>query len=152
MDIPIQNKTKRTRCKNGTNWVESAQKCMTLDEKQLYNKNKTRKNKKMDNKNKKEVVVEAGQKEVVEEAGQKEVVVEAGQKENSLFSNFVNIFSKQKDIEETKKEETIIEETKIEEDKPENILLNEKQKKCPPNYIRHPPKSRNCTLIKKKKK
>ena len=53
--------------------------------------------------------------------------------------------SESKEEEEQKIESK--EEHKEEEQKPpENILLRENQKKCPPHYVRHPPKSRNCRL------
>jgi len=148
-------KTKRKRCSAGTQWLEHAQKCMTPDEKAAFmadRKNKTKKIKPTISKkpvvvNQKEPVV--NQKEPV--VNQKEPLVTKEPNQSSVFSNFVNIFSKpNNDLKSEEKEEEEKKEEKKEEkeDLPQNILLQENQKRCPPHYTRYPPKSRNCRLTK----
>ena len=39
----LNNKTKRTRCKSGTHWIDSAQKCMTTSEKEAFMAEKKKK-------------------------------------------------------------------------------------------------------------
>ena len=155
------NKTKRIRCKSGTHWVDSAKKCMTTSEKEAFMAEKKK------NKTKKKPFVSP----IAEEKGPS--IAEEKEPKPSVFSNFLSIFTKpnndlkeekteeekkEEKTEEEKKEEKTEEEKKeekTEEEKkeeiqnlPDNILLHENQKKCPPHYVRHPAKSRNCRLTK----
>ena len=142
------NITKRIRCKSGTRWVESAQKCMTSSEKDLFmfekRQNKTKKLKPLPlvAKEPSPSPLPLVEKEPSPSPSPSPLVAK-----ESIFSKFISIFSKPNNAET----ESIDEKKEIPTNLPENVLLNEKQKKCPPNYIRHPAKSRNCKLIKASK-
>ena len=146
-----KNKTKRVRCKTGTRWVEPAQKCMTPEEKQIYIANNKKNNTRRQKPQAEEKVAVAEEKAEEKVAVAEEKPEEKVEEKPSMFSNFVSIFTKPNNG-LSKEDDAKKSEEKIEIKKPslpDNILLHENQKRCPTNYIRHPPKSRNCTLTKK---
>jgi pentapeptide MXKDX repeat protein len=101
-----KNITKRKKCDKGTRWVESAQKCMSSEEKESF--------------------------------------MIANQKKKNTKTR-KNISVAKEDFPVAKKDSPVAKEDSPVA-KPENILLQANQKKCPPNYSRYPPKSRNCRL------
>jgi len=122
---------KRKPCAKGTRWVEKAQKCMTLEEKQAFQQISLRPTLVPPDK--------PTEVETKEKTPSLYPVIEEKKEDASMLNTVMNFFQPTPDKSEEK-----------EEDKPDNFLLKDNEKKCPKNYHRRPPHSKNCTRKKTK--
>ena len=153
---------KRKPCPKGTRWVESAQKCMTLEEKKQNKTVRVMKSPlipisynispKQINNPPEESKSDAKQEpdaEKQEPDEKKQEPDEKKQEDTGIMSTVMNFLQTPFSLGEAKEEEGKEEEEegkKEEEEKlPDNFLLKENEKKCPKDYHRRPPHSRNCT-------
>ena len=170
---------KRKPCAKGTRWIEKAQKCMTADEKRAYllavAEEKVAKLREPLVPISYQVTPPPSQVPVppipVEEETKPTSILDsitnvfqttapAVSEEKTPSPEKKDEPSEEKVVEpepimeeknktEVEQEEEEKEKTEVEEEIPDNILMKEKEKKCPKGYYRHPSHSRNCTRKKR---